>query len=421
VRLVDIEKPVYGGAFLARDEGKAVFVPLVLPGEQARVRLVEEKRGYAAAEVEELVATSPERIAPGCRHFGACGGCQYQHAGNETQLRIKQDVLRETLRRGGIQPPYEIAVIAGRPWGYRNRIRLAFDAQGKPGYRGRRSHGVVPIRECPISAPLLVRAALAAAEVMRAVLPTFRPSEMALFCNADETALLLTVFVASHPEIRFDEFARELQKRVPELVGAELVFESAHQPPRMLAQWAKTFLVYRAADTDYRVDHGAFFQVNRWLVDGLVERVTAGYGGAVAWDLFAGVGLFAKRLVKSFRHVVAVESVPAATDALAANLLDTTGEAVCLSALDFLRRHRGSERPDLIIVDPPRTGLGADITAPLAEIAAPALVYVSCDPATLARDLRVLLAHGYAIDSITLVDLFPQTFHVETVVCMRHP
>ncbi len=106
---------------------------------------------------------------PECRHFGVCGGCQYQHADYETQLRIKQDVLRETLQRGGILPPDEIAVLAGQPWGYRNRIRLAFDAQGNPGYRGRRSHAVAPISECPISAPLLVRAALAAAEMMRSV------------------------------------------------------------------------------------------------------------------------------------------------------------------------------------------------------------------------------------------------------------
>lgn len=420
VRLVEIEKPIYGGAFLARDEGKAVFVPLVLPGEQARVRLVEEKRGYAAAEVNELVATSPERIVPECRHFGVCGGCQYQHADYETQLRIKQDVLRETLQRGGILPPDEIAVIAGQPWGYRNRIRLAFDAQGNPGYRGRRSHAVAPISECPISAPLLVRAALAAAEMMRSVAPTLRPSEMALFCNADETALLLTVFVASSAKIRFDEFAIAMKERVPELAGAELVIEGADQPARRIAQWGETSLVYRVAGVDYRVDHGAFFQVNRWLVDALVEQVTAGYSGALAWDLFAGVGLFARRLAQNFRRVVAVESAPGATDALAANLMGTTGEAVCLSTLEFLHRNRG-ERPDLVVVDPPRTGLGAEIAALLAEIAAPALVYVSCDPATLARDLRLLLAQGHAIESITLPDLFPQTFHLETVVRMRHP
>ena len=419
--VLQIEKPIYGGAFLARDEGKAVFVPLVLPGEQARVRLVEEKRGYATAEVEELIASAPERIAPQCRHFGVCGGCQYQHAGYETQLRIKQEVLRETLQRGGVQPPEQIAVLAGQPWEYRNRIRLAFDAQGNPGYRGRRSHAVVPIRECPISAPLLVRAALVAAQVIKSFAPVLHATELALFCNAEETALLLTMFVAAPAKIRLDEFAITVKEGIPELAGAELVLETANQPPRTLALWDQASVVYRAAGFDYRVDHGAFFQVNRWLVDALVERVAAGYIGVLAWDLFAGVGLFARRLAQSFHRVVAVESAPAATDALAANLLGTTGEAVRSSTLEFLRRRRGTERPDLVVVDPPRTGLGAEIAALLAEVAAPALVYVSCDPATLARDLRVLLAQGYGIESITLADLFPQTFHLETVVRLRHP
>jgi 23S rRNA (uracil1939-C5)-methyltransferase len=188
-----------------------------------------------------------------------------------------------------------------------------------------------------------------------------------------------------------------------------------------MAQWGKASLMYRAADAGYRVDHGAFFQVNRWLVDALVERATAGLSGALAWDLFAGVGLFARKLAQSFGRVVAVESAPAAAGALAANLEGTPGQAVCLSTLEFLRRNRTGERPDVIVIDPPRTGLGADITALIAEIAPPALVYVSCDPATLARDLRALLASGYRIESMTLADLFPQTFHLETVVRMRIP
>jgi 23S rRNA (uracil1939-C5)-methyltransferase len=420
--LVQIEKPIYGGNFLAHDQGKAVFVPLVLPGEQARVRVLDEKRGFDTAEVEELVGASAQRIEPRCPHFGACGGCQYQHAGYDTQLRIKQDVLRETLQRGGVRPPEDIEVLAGEPWAYRNRIRLALDAHGNPGYRGRRSHAVVPISECPIAAPLLVRTALAAAEAMRTVAPDLHPSEMALFCDPDETALLLTVFVARPAKIRFDEFAIQLRERIPELAGAELVIEGGmHQAPRTLARWGETSLAYPAAGVHYRVDHGAFFQVNRWLVDALVERVTAGYSGGLAWDLFAGVGLFARQLAESFARVVAVESAPASTDALAANLAGTAGEAVQASSLDFLRRHRRGERPDLIVVDPPRTGLGADITALIAECAPPALVYVSCDPATLARDLRALLAAGYAIESVTLADLFPQTFHLETVVRMRLP
>ncbi len=172
------------------------------------------------------------------------------------------------------------------------------------------------------------------------------------------------------------------------------------------------------------MDHGAFFQVNRWLIDALVEQVTAGQKGALAWDLFAGVGLFARKLTAGFERVVAVESAPTAVNALEENLKGTSGTAVRADTLEFLRRSKRGEHPEpivpeLIVVDPPRTGLGAEITALLAEIAAPALVYVSCDPATLARDLRALVASGYAIQSITLADLFPQTFHLETVVHLR--
>ena len=384
--LVEIEKPIYGGNFLARDEGKAVFVPLALAGEQARVRVVEEKRGYATAEIEELVVVSPERVVAKCPHFGACGGCQYQHADYATQLAMKQAVLRETLRRGGIEPPEKVDVLSAEPWAYRNRIRLALDAQGNPGYRGRRSHAVVPVRECPIAAPLLVRAALAAVEVLRSLRPAFRAEEIALFCNADESALLVSVFVLPGAKGRVEDFAVALRGRVPELRGVELVVEGgANDPPRTIAQWGDVSLVYPAAGSAYRVDHGAFFQVNRRLVDALVDGVTAGYSGALAWDLFAGVGLFARRLAQSFGRVVAIESAPAAAAALAANLEGTTGMAVCASTLQFLREHRSGGRPDLIVVDPPRTGLGPDITAMLAEVAAPALVYVSCDPATLAR------------------------------------
>ena len=419
-QLVQIEKPIYGGTFLARDEGKAMFVPLALPGEKARVRIVEEKRGYATAEIEELVSSAPERVTPDCPHFGPCGGCQYQHAGYSTQLQIKQAVLRETMERAGVAVPVEIATLSGKPWGYRNRIRLAFNANGNPGYRGRRSHDVVPIRECPIAAPLLVRAARASSEIARGFAPALRPAEIALFCDANEEALLLTVFIAGPAKIRFDDFAESLRARIPELKGAELIMEGrSNQPPRSIAQWGAISLAYHAGGVEYRVDHGAFFQVNRWLVDALVEQVTAGLSGQLAWDLFAGVGLFARRLTNSFERVIAVESALAASDALQANLAGTGGSAVRASTSDFLHRNRTGERPGLVVVDPPRTGLGAEITSMLTAIASPVLVYVSCDPATLARDLRTLLAGGYAIESMALADLFPQTFHLETVVRLR--
>ncbi len=431
-QLVEIAKPIYGGAFLTRVEGKAVFVPLALPGEQARVRIVAEKgrRGYATAEVEEIVTAAPERVRPGCPHFGACGGCHYQHAAYDMQLALKQAVLRETLERGGVTAPAEIAVLAGEPWGYRNRIRLAFDAEGNPGYRGRRSHAVIPISECPIAAPILLVAARAFAEALRQFSPALHATEIALFCNAEETALLATIFLASPikpagpVKARFEELMRGVHERVPALAGAELVVEGRPaprpQPQRTVAQWGASSLTYRAAGFDYRVDHGAFFQINRWLIDALAERVTAGESGAVAWDLFAGVGLFSRKLTGSFARVVAVESAPAATPALEANLKGAAATPVCAAALDFLHRSGKGQRPDLIVVDPPRTGLGAEITTLLAAVAAPSLVYVSCDPATLARDLHALTTSGYAMQSMALADLFPQTFHLETVVHLRH-
>ncbi len=416
-QLVEIEKPLYGGAFLARMQGKVVFVPLTLPGEQARVRIAQEKRGYATAEVEEIIAASPERIASACAHFGACGGCSYQHTSYETQLRWKQAILHETLERGGVPVPAEIAVLAAEPWGYRNRVRLAFDAQGKPGYHGRRSHAVIPIDACPIAAPLLIDATRAFADALRHAAPSQRATEITLFCNVDATALLASIVTAGRTEIRLKDLAHAVAARVTALKGVELNVE-AHtgRRSRSVAQWGDASLAYRAAGFDYRVDFGAFFQVNRWLVDALVEQVAAGQHGTVAWDLFAGVGLFARKLTRSFTHVIAVESAPASTAALAHNLRDTSAEPVQSETLAFLRSRTGSEHPDLIVVDPPRTGLGAETTTLLAAIAAPSLVYVSCDPATLARDLHALTGSGYAIQSITLTDLFPQTFHLETVV-----
>jgi 23S rRNA (uracil1939-C5)-methyltransferase len=419
-QLVQIEKPVYGGAFLARIEGKAVFVPLTLPGERARIRIVEDKRGYATAEAEQIVKAAPERIAAKCPYFGACGGCAYQHAGYDSQLELKQEILRETFLRGGIRTTCEIKTLAGEPWSYRNRVRLAFNSAGEPGYRARRSHAIVPISECPIAAPVLIDTAKVLAEARRNLAPALRPTEMSIFCNADQSALLASVLVAHRPKIDFETLARTIHERIPAIKGMQFAVEARNgQQPRTVSSWGATSLAYRAAGFDYRVDHGAFFQVNRWLVDELVEHVIGRQSGALAWDLFAGVGLFARDLSARFRRVVAVESAPGATDALAANLSGTCGQAVRSSTLDFLRRNSKGSRPDLIVVDPPRAGLGTEAATLLASVAAPSVVYVSCDPATLARDLLALTQTGYLIESVTLADLFPQTFHLETVIQLR--
>jgi len=423
-QIVQIEKPIYGGAFLARVEGKAVFVPLTLPGEQVRLRVTDEKRGYATAEVEQIVLPAAERISPKCRHFGLCGGCQYQHTDYASQLAFKLAILRETLQRAGVSAPDETTVRAAEPWAYRNRIRVAFDRDGYPGYRGKGSHALTRITECPIAAPLLVKAAIAAGELVQSLPAHERPHEVSLFCDAAETELLAS-FLTAHSGARwFDGFAQGLALEASETKGIELVNDAGRgKAPQTVARWGTSSLLYRAAGFDYRVDQGAFFQVNRWLVDALVNAVVeCGAGGRqrqIAWDLFAGVGLFSRQLAAKFESVLAVETASAAVAALKQNLAGTSGSAVKAATLDFLRDARKSNRPDLIVVDPPRSGLGAETTALLGQIAAPALVYVSCEPATLARDLRALIGGGYSIETITLADLFPQTFHLETVVRLR--
>jgi 23S rRNA (uracil1939-C5)-methyltransferase len=428
--LVEITKPLFGGQFLARLEGKALFVPLTLPGEQVRVRITVENKSYSVAEPVETVLASADRVEPECRHFGVCGGCSYQHARYEAQLAMKESILRETLTRSGVAPTEQIELIAADPWAYRNRIRLGFDGRGNPGYRGRRSHAIVPISECPIAAPALVSAAETIAEVCRKARPAIGLNEVALFCNHDESAVLATLFAASPKQSidkrGFEKIFRDLAERVPALKGLEAAAEaSGHEPARRLAEWGDSSISYRAGGFDYRVDQGAFFQVNRWLIDALIDRVVEQHRGAVAWDLFAGVGLFARQLAKSFANVVAVESDPNALAALEANLAGTAGKVVRATTLEFLRSAVLSgkselDKPDLVIVDPPRTGLGPEVAALLARVAPDTIVYVSCDPATLARDLRALIEAGFSIESIALADLFPQTYHLESIVKLHH-
>ena len=415
--VVQIEKPIYGGSFLARVEGKAIFVPLTLPGEKARVRIVEEKRSYANAEPDAILTAVSNRVEPDCQHFGACGGCQYQHADYESQLAFKQAILRETFVRGGARAPDRIEILAADPWRYRNRIRLALDATGRVGYRARRSHAIIPVSECPIAAPVLVAAALSAADVLRSLRPRLNLSEISLFCNAEETELLLTLFAQNRSKRSIEQFAETLKSRVPALKGVQLAaLERNGQASETIAGWGDESLVYPVGGLAYKVGHGAFFQVNRWLLDRFVNRVISDRRGTLAWDLFAGVGLFAKRLASTFDQVIAVESAPASTQALDSNLENSNGRGVKADVAAFLKSKTARSKPDLIVVDPPRAGLGGEVSSLLAEAGARNIVYVSCDPTTLLRDLLVLIGTGYAVSSVTLADLFPQTFHLETVV-----
>jgi 23S rRNA (uracil1939-C5)-methyltransferase len=389
-----IEKAIYGGDGLARvPGGKTVFVPGTLPGELVEATIAEDRRSFATGELESILEPSAERIVPQCEYVPRCGGCQYQHAGPAYQLQMKLDILKETLARAHVPAPGEIGSLADQPWGYRNRIRLHVKGNAI-GYQRRGSHNLLPVTHCPIAAPLLEKAIAAVARV------TPLGDEVEFFTNGEQ----LLVSIGQERRRELQGFAEQLQAEIPELAGMG----------GNLTHWGQRSLGYMVSGRRYQVSLGSFFQVNRFLLPGLVELVAGNRSGRLAWDLYAGVGLFARAL--HFDNVTAVEAEGFSAGDLKKNLEGTPHRVVRASTLDFLRN--AQERPELIVVDPPRAGLGKEVCAHLARIAAPNIIYVSCDPATLARDLQALLHSGYSVQAMTLVDLFPQTFHLETVTVL---
>jgi 23S rRNA (uracil1939-C5)-methyltransferase len=430
-----IEKLIYGGDGLAHlpaddhGKGKAVFVPFVLPGESVEATLAENKPGFARARLNRVLEAAPARIEARCPYFGQCGGCHYQHAAYDQQLQIKSDILRETLRRiAKLELEEEIRVHASPPWNYRNRtrMRLRTEPEFAIGYNRFQSHELLPVRECPISSPLIQRALQAMWRLGEAGKVPAALGEVEFFANAGDAELLLeiTVDVRKNSQVlqAAANFSRELRTELPAVVGVVPFQASANAnvvrldvPEKLVADFGSDFLVYRAANANYRVNAGSFFQTNRFLVDEMVGLVTEGRTGGFALDLYAGVGLFSLPLSQSFRQVAAVESAPFSFHDLQANSpSNVTGYRVEVDK--FLAQVPPETRFDYVVVDPPRGGLGEKVATVVAGLKAPQFAYVSCDPATLARDLRVLIQHGYRIREMHLLDLFPQTFHIESVV-----
>ncbi len=406
---LSIEKLIYGGDGLARlpaDEhgsGKAVFVPFVLQGEKVEASIVEHKKGFARAKLDKIVTPSAQRISPQCRYFARCGGCQYQHTSYEHQLDIKVAILKENLRRMAKLELEDLQVHASPPWNYRNRSR--FKLQNSPfaiGYFKFGSHELLPVEECPISSPLINRAIAKIWEMGNAD----GVEEIEFFANAEDTQLLVELYGDANP------FAEELKSAIPEIWGVSVFPDAAGTMARF--QLGARELTYTTRLASYRVSAGAFFQVNRHLTDQLVSLVTAGRSGRTALDLYAGVGFFSSVLSREFERVIAVESSPISYADLQYNV-PANVKAVRSMSEQYLKNVSGKLQPDLVVVDPPRSGLGDSVIHSLVNLGAPRMTYVSCDPATLSRDLGGLLKAGYRVEQAHLVDLFPQTYHLESV------
>ena len=352
------------------------------------------KNGVMRAGAPEIIEASPGRTQPGCVYFGECGGCQYQHAEYALQLEQKRNILLETLQRlGGIRYHREIPVVSSEPWQYRNRVQLHF-GERSVGFHKLGSHDLCGIDHCPISSPVLN-------EVIRKLRDAVKRPEWPKFLRS------LEVFT-NEQEVQLN------------------ILDSMRPVAARFFEWCASFLPsfapgaieYPAGGHVFRISRGSFFQVNRFLIDQLIETALGDLHGKRAVDLHAGVGLFTLPLAKRFASVQAVERGGPAYRDLEWNARESGREirTVKGSAEEFVREL--NETPDVIVADPPRAGLGKELTAELLRIRAPQVVVVSCDPTTLARDLRTLLG-AYEIQRMTLVDLFPQTFHFETVVGLR--
>jgi 23S rRNA (uracil1939-C5)-methyltransferase len=389
--VVRIDGLAAGGDGVGRDaEGRVLFVPLTAPGDRVRVRIVESRKRFARGEVLELLEAGPARTTPPCAVFGSCGGCTWQHLSYEAQLAAKGTIVEEALRRiGRFDPEAPLHVTPSpSPYGYRSRARLVQEGE-RLGYRMRRSHRICVIDACPVLRPELQ------AELGRK--RPRRPSRSA-GPRTDEGPIEWDLAVGDRGEVRARRTGgRESAADPIELdVGGDLV----------------------------RVSRGVFGQSNSLLVgalaDAVVRRATAGRESVSALELYAGAGLFTLGLARRFDRVWAVEANPGAVADLRFNL--------ARAGLDSVETHAGTvegvlpglglRAPDVLVLDPPRSGVSPAAMAEIESLGARRIVYVSCDPATLARDLGRLRDHGYRLDQVEAFDLFPQTPHVESVATL---
>jgi 23S rRNA (uracil1939-C5)-methyltransferase len=389
-----VEKLVFGGAGLIRHHGKTVMVPRVAPGEQVRFRVTKDHKQWAEGELLAVEEPSPQREEPFCPHYERCGGCQYQHLSYPLQLEQKRAILLETLARvGKLTGLPQVDTLSAEPRAYRNRVQVHIDGT-RIGFRLQGSRRLVPIEECPIASPAL-NAAIQSLRVMAREprFPRFVES-VELFSNERET--LLSVLATKGADRRVAKwFIDWCAERIP---GA-----------------GQSALVYPAANLRFQVGHKSFFQTNRFLIDSLVDRVISRITADSASDLYSGVGLFAIPLALRGARVTAVESSASAIRDLQSNVANHSARVDAqkvsvdswLAATDRIEPH--------VIADPPRAGLGKAVTRELVRLKPQRITLVSCDPATLARDLSDLQNGGFQVDALTLVDMFPQTAHLETV------
>ncbi len=401
----------HGGEAVGRYKGKVVFVPYALPGEEVLVEIVEDKKRYARARPVEVLSPAPQRVAPRCPHFGVCGGCHWQHVDYAAQLEFKESILRDQLARlGGIkEAPLEPIIGMAAPWCYRNHIQFSLTADGRLGFVAARSRGqarqVVPIEVCYVLHPLLddIFAAL------DLELPGLKRLSLRAGVNTGQRMMIFETEDDQPPELEVD-FPLSCVLLLSDGRAATLV--------------GNTHIVERLAGRQYRISASSFFQVNTIQAEALAHQVIdvltpSLQGDETLLDAYCGVGTFALGLADRVGRVIGVEEHG---QAIADARLNAA--AYDLANVEFVQGRVEEVLPgleegiDLAILDPPRQGCGPEALKAVAELSPTRIVYVSCDPATLARDVRTLLQEGYELVEVQPVDMFPQTYHIETIALL---
>jgi len=432
---IQLEKLTYGGDAMGRlPDGRAVFVPFGLPGERVRVRLVEEKKNFAHGELLEVLEPSPQRIKPKCKHFfvplspeggeglgeapgtgvRGCGGCHYQHMPYEAQLEAKTEILRDQLQRIGKikNPPVQPMVACPNPWNYRNHVQFHLTDEGKLGYVSPlpmgvplgddKGLGVRAITECHLPEPS-INALWPQLEFEPGAPPSPRQGieRVSLRAGVDDDLML----ILESDELEAPEVVLEAGISV-----VHLTVEDA------LVMAGEDHIFMQVLERAFRVSAGSFFQVNTVMAEKMVQHLLnrLPLPAKTILDVYCGVGLFSAFLAPKCDRLIGIESSPSACEDFAVNLDEFDHVELYEGAAEDVIPHLEAEQA-VVLVDPPRAGVDKRTLDGIRQLVPKVIAYVSCDPSTLARDAARLVAGGYRLVDVTPFDLFPQTYHIESI------
>ena len=394
----------HGGDAVGRHEGKVIFVPYGIPGDSVRAEIVRDRGRFAHARLLEVLAPSPQRVKPPCPYFGTCGGCQWQHMAYEAQLEYKRSIVRAQLQHIAGLADTAVRPVMGmaEPWRYRNQVQFTVSRDGQLGFMGAASHRVIPIERCLLMHPLLQELF----DSLDIELSGLQRLSLRAGINTGEQMVIFETEQDQPPE---------LEVALP--VSCVLLLSNG----TAVALVGSPHIHEALAGRRYRVSAPSFFQVNTEQTERLISLVSQYLDpqpGSVVLDAYCGVGTFALALSAKASQVIGVDGSAAALADARANAADTENALFVEGLVEETAPGLPEVTSPLVVVDPPRTGLDKEALAALLTLAPLRVVYVSCDPATMARDIGRFVSSGYYLYQVQPVDMFPQTYHIECVALL---